>query len=143
MRLCAAEREPLRARLVLIMLRARPGLLPVFFGFLALLTLLGGSGVSGSGLSTSEAYGAEGSSGITASLPGGDAVLVAKPEAREGAWGQRVRPLRTIYAVLALAIGAAVALIRRRRWCLVTGRPRLVATRRAGGVRAPPLLQPA
>jgi hypothetical protein len=126
------------------MLRARTRLLPVLFGFLALLTLLGGSGVSGSGLPNSEAYGAPaGSSGISASLPGGDAVLAAKPEAREGAWGQRVRPLRTTYAVMALAIGAAVALIRRRRWCLVAGRPRLVATRRAGGVRAPPLLQPA
>jgi hypothetical protein len=125
------------------MLRARPGLLPMLFGFLALLTLLAGSSVSGSGLPTSEAYGAAGSSGITASLPGGDAVLAAKPEAREGAGGHRVRPSRTIYAVMALAIGAAVALIRRRRWCLVAGPPRLVATRRAGGVRAPPLLQPA
>jgi hypothetical protein len=125
------------------MLRARPGLLPVLFGFLALLTLLGGSGVSGSGLPTSEALGTAGSSGITASLPGGDAVLGAKPEARDGAWGQRVRLPRTIYGFMALAIGAAVALIRRRRWCLVAGRPRLVATRRAGGVRAPPLLQPA
>ena len=131
------------ARLALIMLRARPGRLPMLFGFVALLTLLAGSGVSGSGLPTSEAYGAAGSSGITASLPGGDAVLAAKPEAREGAWGHRVRPSRTIYAVMALAIGAAVALIRRRRWCLVAGPPRLVATRRAGGVRAPPLLQPA
>ena len=125
------------------MVRARPGLLPVLFGFLALLTLLGGSGVGGSGLSTSEAYGAAGSSGFTASLPGGDAVLAAKPEAREGAWGQRLRPSRTIHAVMALAIGAALALIRRRRWRLVAGRPPLVATRRAGGVRAPPLLQPA
>ena len=89
--------------------------------------------MSGSGLPPSEAYGAAGSSGITASLPGGDAVLAAKPEAREGAGGHRVRPSRTIYAVMALAIGAAVALIRRRRWCLVAGPPRLVAMRRAGG----------
>lgn len=125
------------------MLRARPGLLPVLLGFLALLTLLGGSAVSGSGLLTSEAYGAAGSAGITASLPGGDAVLGAKPEAREGAWGQRVRLSRTIFAVMALAIGAAVALIRRRRGSVVAGRPRLVASRRAWGMRAPPLLQPA
>ncbi len=122
---------------------ARPGLLPVFLGFLALLTLLGGSGASGSASPVSEAYGAAGSVGITAALPGGDAVLGAKPETREGAWGQRARPPRTVYGFMALAIGAAVVLIPRRRWRLVPGRPRLVATRHAGGVRAPPLLQPA
>jgi hypothetical protein len=125
------------------MRRACPGQLPVFVGFLALLMLGGSAGVSGSGLTASEAHRAAGSVGITASLVGGDAVLAARPEAREGAWGQRVRPSRTINAVMALAIGAAVALIRRRHWHLVAGRPRLVATRRAGGVRAPPLLQPA
>jgi hypothetical protein len=122
---------------------ARPGPLPVFLGLLALLTLLGGSGVSASGFTVSEAYGVAGSVGITAALSGGDAVLGAKPEAREGAWGQRVRLPRTLDAFMALAMGGAVALIRRRPWCSVAGRPPLVATRRAGCVRAPPLLQPA
>lgn len=121
-----------------------PGRLPLFLGFVALLTLLGGpAGVSLSGLPASEAHEATGPVGIAAPLPGGDAVLAAKPEARKGAWGQRVRPPRTTYALLALGIGAPVALIRRRRWWAVAGRPRLVATRRASGVRAPPLLQPA
>ncbi len=127
----------------MIMRRARPGLLPVFLGFLALLTLLGGSGVSEPGPLVAEAHGAAGGVGLTDAMPSGDAVLGAKPEAREGAWGQRVRAPRTIDAIMAVAAGTAVALLRRRRWQLVAGRPRLVATRRAGGVRAPPLLQPA
>jgi hypothetical protein len=131
------------ARLAVTMRGARPGPLPVFLGFLALLTLLGGSGVSASPFPVSGAHGVAGSVGISASLPGGDAVLGAKPKAREGAWGQRVRLPRTLDAFMALAIGGAVALIRRRRWCLDAGRLPLVATRRAGGVRAPPLLQPA
>lgn len=122
---------------------ARPGLLPVLLGFLALLTLLGGSGASGSAHPVSPTYGAAGSVGITDSLAGGDAVLGARPEAREGAWGQRVRSPRSINAFIAVAVGTAVALMRRRRRQLVAGRPRLVAARRAGGVRAPPLLQPA
>lgn len=121
----------------------RPGLLPMFLGVLALLTLLGAIGLNESRFPVSEAHGAAGPLGITDSLPGGDAVLGAKPEAREGAWAQRVRSPRSNNAFIAVAIGAAVALMRRRRRHLVSGRPRLAATRRAGGVRAPPHLQPA
>lgn len=123
---------------------ARPGRLPLLLGFLALLTLLGGPpGVRLSGLPASEGREATASAGIAAPLPGADAVRAARPEARDGAWGQRTRPPRTTYALLAPGIGAPVALLQRRRWWSVAGRPRLVATRRAAAVRAPPLLQPA
>jgi hypothetical protein len=123
---------------------ALPARLSLFLGFVVLLTLLGGpAGVSLSGLPASEAHEPTGPVGIAAPLSGGDAVLAAKPEARQGVWGQRVRPPRTIFAFMALAIGGAVPVIWRRRWRLVAGRPRLVATRRASGVRGPPLLQPA
>ena len=133
-----------RARLVALMRCARPGPRFLLLGFLALLALLGGpAGASVSGPPPSEARGVAGSVGITDSLLGGDAVLPAKPEARERAWGQRVRPPETIYTSMALAVCAAVTLIRRHRWRLVAGRPRLATTRQASGVRGPPLLQSA
>lgn len=121
---------------------SRSRFLPVVLGFFALLTLLGGPGVGGSESSVSEANGAAGSVGVTDSSPGGDAYLAAKGAPRKGAWG-RVRTPRTVYGFVALSTGAAVVLIRRRRSSLASGRPPLAASRRTGGVRAPPSLQPA
>ena len=130
--------------LAAIVFDARARQLPALLGFLALLTLVGGSvGVSRPVSAAAEVPGPAGSAGITASLAGEDAVLATKPGAREGARGQRARPPRTAYFLVAVGPVAAMALVRRRLRRPAAGRPRLVPARRAGGVRAPPLLQPA
>jgi hypothetical protein len=122
---------------------SRSRALLVVLGVFALLSLLGGPGVGGSESLVSEANGAAGHHGVTDSSPGGDAFLAAERAARKGAWAHRVRPPRTVYAFVSLATGAAVVLMRWRRWSLVAGRPRPATSRCTGGVRAPPSLQPA
>jgi hypothetical protein len=126
------------------MVGVRTRQLPVLLGLLALLTLVGGSGsVSRPVSAAAEAPAPAGSAGITASLTGGDAVLVTKPVTREGTRGQRTRPPRTAYFLVAVGPVAAMALMRRRLRRPAAHRPRFIPARRAGGVRAPPLFQPA
>jgi hypothetical protein len=126
-----------------VMLGVRTRQLSVLLGLVALLTLIGGPDGGRRSVSAAEVPGSAGSEGITASLVGTDAVLATKPGAKEAMRGQRARPPRAVHFLEALSSVAAMALVRRRLRRTAVDRPRMVPARRAGEVRAPPLLQPA